>query len=163
MVRNSWIIRVMESRDHFKNGLSFKSENRISIKCIALFLTILFVMQSCFTTRYVSNEQLLMRDYRGASVDEIEFELGEPDKKEALGNGYAYTYYYYGRIDKRRSGEMYERYMFDNNDNLRRIQSTNTVPKLYFSPFKTFGLPFIILGGIIVTGVIVAVAASDFE
>ena len=150
---------VMETRDHFKNGSSLENVNRISIKCIALFLTILILMQSCFTTRYVSNEQTLKRDFRGASVDDIEFELGEPDEKEVLRNGYVYTYYY----GMGRNGEMFERYMFDNNDKLRQIQSTNTVPKKYFSPFKTFGIPFIILGGIVITAVIVVGVASDFR
>ena len=100
-----------------------------------------------------------MKDFRGATVDDIEFELGMPDKKENLGNGYAYTYYY-GRTDRRQMGEMYERYMFDNNDNLRRVQSTHTIPKKYFSPWKTFGVPLTITGGLMII-LIVAVASSS--
>ena len=154
MKEYSSINSVMEARNHFKNGVSSKNlTSRINIKYIALLLC-LFLMQSCFTTRYVSNEAILMKDYKGATVDEIEFELGRPDKKEAFERGYAYTYFYGNR------GEMYEKYLFDNNDNLRRIQSTNTVPKKYFSPWKTFGLPFTILGGIIVVGVAIAVGSS---
>ena len=120
----------MEPETICKKKASMKS--RMSAYFI-LFLASSFLMQSCFTTRYVSNEDILMREFRGASVDDIEFRLGEPDNTENLRNGYAYTYYYHGRISKRETGEMYERYMFDNNDNLRNIQSTNTVPKKQFN------------------------------
>jgi hypothetical protein len=154
----------MDAGDHFKNGASLKSQmSRRNIKCIALFLAVSFLLQSCFTTRYVSNEQILMRNYQGATVDDVEYNLGKPDEVDRLRTGYAYTYYYHGRINRHQSGEVYERYMFDNKDNLRCIQSTNAVPKKYFSPGKTFGLlPGTILTGIcVVTLIVISIASQE--
>ena len=144
---------VKEPETVSKNGAgSTRQACRSNIKYFTLLLTICFLLQSCFTTRFASNEQTLANNFRGASVDEIEFALGNPHKVEKLANGYVYTYYY------GRRGEMYERYMFGNNDKLIRIQSTNGVKERYYSPGRTL---FAVIGGFVAFIAVLALALGS--
>ncbi len=118
-------------------------------KFLPIMLSMMFLLQSCFTTRYVSNENILRKEFANAMSSDVEFKMGEPKEIEEQNNGYTYTYYY--NPTSRRSGAIqeYSRFSFDNNDNLRNIQSTKLVKQKRFSVGKTVflsvGVPVIII------------------
>jgi len=126
-------------------------------KLIPLLLSISLLFQSCFTTQYVSNADRLRNEFRGATVDDVEFEFGDPDEYEELRNGYSYTYYY-GYLNRNQRGEMYTRFAFDNNDYVRNIQSTKRIPQRKFNGGNT-AVAIIVFG--VVLPVIIIVASSE--
>ena len=130
-----------------------------------LLLLMVISLQSCFTTRYVSIEHELKRDFIGASVDDVEFEFGEPDEEYDLRNGYAYVYNYRGNTKNYRNqrASEYTRISFDNNDYVRNIQSTQTEKRRKFSGGNTAAaiVFFGIIAPSVVIGVAMAAAAED--
>ena len=104
-----------------------------------LLLLMAISLQSCYTTRYVSIEPELRRDFVGASVDDIEFEFGNPDEEQDLRNGYAYIYNHQGGAKDYRNRPIgqYTRFSFDNSDYVRSVQSTRTQRRRVFSAGKT--------------------------
>ena len=126
-------------------------------KLIPLLLSISLLFQSCYTTQYVSNADRLRNDFRGATVDDIEFEFGEPDEYEELRSVYAYTYYY-GYLNRNQRDEMYTRFAFDNNDYVRNIQSTRRVPQKKFDTAST--VLAIILFTVLIPYAIINIAAA---
>ena len=129
-------------------------------KLIPLLLSLSLLFQSCFTTQYVSNTDRLRNEFRGATVDDIEFEFCDPDEYEELRSGYAYTYYY-GYLNRNQRDEMYTRFAFDNNDYVRNIQSTRRVPQKKFSGGGTAAAIIFIPIGIITLFVIIVAGASE--
>jgi hypothetical protein len=125
----------------------------------------LFMLTSCFSTRYVSNEADLKRDYMGAYVEDVEFEFGEPDEVTESPRGYAYVYNEKGGIGtSSKMVDQYIRFSFNNKDAVRDVQSSTTKRIKAFSPAKTFvGLPAIIIFSIIVPAVIVVVGLGGLE
>jgi len=122
---------------------------------ITLLTLCLFLFQSCFTTKYVSDADILRNKYRGSTVDDIEFEFGEPHEVTQTRTGYVYTYYKVGR----NYNETFTRFSFDNNDYVRNVQSTNLVPQRVFSGRKTaFAIvfPIVMVYSIITVAYIVA-------
>ena len=123
-------------------------------------------MQSCVTTRYVSEAESLRKKFSGSTVDDIEFVFGKPNNVSETRTGYVYTYYYYYKkpltllnINKERKVETYRRFSFDNNNNLRYIQSTNTVPKTEFDGGNTAFI--IIFFTVILPGIIILLAVNQ--
>jgi hypothetical protein len=132
------------------------------MKKILLWMAVMpFVFTSCFVTRYVSDEPDLQRKFIGAHVEDVKFELGDPDEVKDLQRGYVYIYDRQGRVWKsRRMVDQYIRVSFNNDDIVRNIQSTTTKRTKKFSGWRTFGLPFTILGGVVIVSTVVAAAAT---
>lgn len=123
-------------------------------------ILIICILSSCFSTRYVSDEEILRNNFMKSSVDDIEYEFGEPDKISNLKNGYAYIYYSQNRIRGRKNSDAYTRISFDSNDNVRNIQSTNLIKQKKFDGGGTAIV--IILGMVIPIGLLlIASAESD--
>ena len=133
------------------------------MKKILLLLAVMpFLFTSCFVTRYASNEAELRRDYVGAYVDDIETVFGEPHEVRDLQRGYVYTYNQQGRVWKsKKMVDQYMKFSFNENDEVRSIQSTTTRRTKRFSAWRTFGLPFTILGGVVVAGTVATVVAAE--
>ena len=127
-------------------------------KIICLLLCFSLLFQSCYTTKYVSNADQLRNEFRGATVDDIEFEFGEPDEYEELRNGYSYTYYY-GYLNRNQREESFTRFAFDNNDYVRNIQSTRRVPQKKFDAAST--VLAIIVFGVLVPYAIISLASAS--
>ena len=130
-------------------------------KLIPLLLSLSLLFQSCYTTKYVSNADRLRNEFRGATVDDIEFEFGEPDEYEELRSGYSYTYYY-GYLNRNQRDEMYTRFAFDNNDYVRNIQSTRRVPQKVFSGGNT-AVAIILFGIVLPSIILIAASAASAE
>jgi hypothetical protein len=119
------------------------------------------------TTKYVSTEPALKKKFSQSTVEDIEFEFGEPDKIEESKNGYIYCYYYNGINPRsKRSEEQYTRFAFNNSDVVRQIQSNSYTQVRRISIGKTIFwaavFPIVILPvGIIVIAVIVAAASEE--
>ena len=91
-----------------------------------LFILLITIgLQSCFTMRNTFVEPELKRDYKGATVDDVEFAFGAPDRDEDLRNGYAYTYYNQNPSNHR-AAEQFTRFAFDNDGYVRNVQSNKT-------------------------------------
>ena len=101
-----------------------------------LFLIIGISMQSCYVPiRDVSNENALKKKYLNASVDDIEFEFGEPDEDVDLRNGgYAYTYYFIADVKRprRTPTNQYIRFSFNNEGYVINLMSNSTVKRRRF-------------------------------
>lgn len=125
-------------------------------KNLTIFFVGILALQSCFSTRFVGNENVLRREFNNVLVDDVEYKKGKPDSISRSENGYAYIYLYEyvvkgtkyleyapytGQIGKREEYEqLYERFSFDNNHNLRNVQSTNVVPVKRFDVGRTIGV-----------------------
>ena len=119
------------------------------------------MLTSCFSTRYVSNEAELQRDYMGRYAEDIEFTFGKPNKVEENQRGYSYIYNQQGRVWKsKKMVDQYMRFSFDNEDAVRNVQSTTTRRAKRFSAWKTFGLPSAIVGGLVIVPIAI-LAASE--
>ena len=120
------------------------------------------MLTSCFSTRYVSNETDLKRNYADAHVEDVTFDFGKPSEVNESQRGY--TYLYNERIANEKvviKNNQYVRFSFDNEDIVRNVQSTTTKKTRRFSAVKTFlGLPFAIVGGIVVVTFGLAAAAN---
>jgi hypothetical protein len=74
----------------------------------------------------------------GATVDDIEYDYGKPDETQDTKKGYIYTYYFDGKSSENgRIEEQYTDFLFNKDDQLTSIKSTNTVKTKRFSPGKT--------------------------
>lgn len=126
-------------------------------KILVISLAFLFLMQSCFSTRYVSNENALRTEFANARVSDVKFKMGEPDTVEETSDGYVYVYYY--DFNNRRTGttKQYTRFSFDSANNVRNIQSNRTnVRRKAFSPGKTVGLSLGVIGIIVIASLAAA-------
>ena len=121
------------------------------------------MLTSCFSTRYVSNEADLKRNYAGVHVEDVTFDFGKPNEVDESQRGYTYLYNEKRVNEKIVIGNnQYVRFSFDNEDIVRNVQSTTTKKTKKFSPVKTFvGLPFAIIGGIVGVTFGIAAAAAD--
>ena len=129
-----------------------------------LFLIIGISLQSCFSLRDVSNENALRKQYLQASVDDVEFEFGEPDEDVDLRDGgYVYTYRFRANVKNPRKTptNQYIRFSFNNEGYVTKLISNSTVRRRRINVgatvFCAVGLPIIIP----VTIAVIAVAASE--
>ena len=138
-------------------------------KITPLLLSLSLLFQSCFSTRWVSNADILRNEFKNSTSDDVEYKYGSPDEVEELRNGYAYMYYYgyqdrksnYVYGSRNQKGETFTRFAFDNNDYVRNIQSTRTVPKKQFNAGATVGA--IMFFGILLPVAILVIAESTSE
>jgi hypothetical protein len=131
-------------------------------KNIIILLLFSCMLTSCFSTRYVSEQSELVKEYMNADVDDIEFEFGKPHETDELRNGYAYTYFYEGKTQRsRKPVEQHIRFSFNNDGYVRNIQSTTTVMRRKFNAGDTVFA--CIMGFVVIPGVIIfaATVSSD--
>ncbi|MDR0574741.1 MAG: hypothetical protein LBG96_12050 [Tannerella sp.] len=137
---------------------------RESMKSIAVLLLASLLLSSCFSTRYVSVEPELKKEFKGATVEDVEFEFGEPEEVEdTASGGYAYVYYGNGyafdrRGRARKQEDTYMRFLFDQNGMLRYVRSNQVKGERKFSAGDTVFT--IVFFTIIVPGVIIGLAAA---
>ena len=126
-------------------------------KTITLILSILMLMQSCFTMQYIPIEADLKRDYRGAYVEDVEYDFGEPDEVWETRNGYEYIYLYNEKIYKKGYKTMQTRFAFDKSDKVRMVSSNKVEMQRKFSVGTTI---FAIIVSEIILGVIIGVSIA---
>ncbi|MDR1221972.1 MAG: hypothetical protein LBL07_03715 [Tannerella sp.] len=130
-------------------------------KILLLTAVLPFMLTSCFVTRYVSDEPDLQRKFIGAHVEDVTFELGDPNKVEELQSGYAYIYEREGYDWKpSKMVDQYIRISFNREDVARYIRSTTTKKTKRFSGAHTFGVPLAALGAVVLVTA-AAAATSD--
>ena len=126
-------------------------------KTITLILSILMLMQSCFTMQHIPIEADLKRDYRGSYVEDIEYDFGEPDEVWETRNGYEYIYLYNEKIYKKGYKTMQTRFAFDKSDKVRMVSSNKVEMQRKFSVGTTI---FAIIVSEIILGVIIGVSIA---
>jgi hypothetical protein len=126
-------------------------------KLISLVLLPL-MFTSCFSTRLISDEPQLKKEFMNMNAQAVEFEMGEPDEVRETRYGYEYLYLY--RPTKYSAGENpYNRFAFDENNRVIAIKSTMRHRARLFNPSATVA---VILGPLlIVSSIIVASTAAE--
>jgi len=125
------------------------------MKKILLLAAMTFLMQSCYVTKNVSNENYLRKEFGNALPGDVEFKLGKPDEVEKTDNGYVYVYNYNIERKNGKVEQLYTRFSFDNNDNIRYIQSTNLMKQ------KRVSVGGIIFAAVAVPTLIIVLIASS--
>ncbi|MDR1221971.1 MAG: hypothetical protein LBL07_03710, partial [Tannerella sp.] len=92
------------------------------MKKILLLLLLLPMLTSCFTTRYVSEEPVLKKQFMNAHVAAVEFDLGDPDEVRETNRGYEYVY-----LKDCPPGDCYRLFAFNGEDQVVGIKSTERV------------------------------------
>ena len=98
------------------------------MKKITLSLIILLSLQSCFTTRYISKEPQIRSRYMGATIDDVEFDLGVSHTRYMSGDGgYSLIYLTNGRDVEGRPGVRNTRFTFNDKGVVTNVRSDVTV------------------------------------
>jgi len=106
---------------------------------LLMFVLLLpILMQSCHTTKTITNERVLSKQLEGTTVEYVVSQLGEPDEIQKSEDRYTYTYYYAPQSS--RANQQYTIVNFGNDDFVKSIQSTRVEQRNYFSIRKTLGL-----------------------
>jgi hypothetical protein len=131
---------------------------------LTLTTAMLFLMTSCFVTRYVSDEKDLQAEFVGKHVEDVEFKFGQPDRtlKSRTRSGYVYVYNRTGQAGQAKEmTNQYVRIMFNQNDVVTAVESTTTKQVRSFSIWRSIGLPAIIAGALFTVSVVAVMALAS--
>ncbi|MDL2222035.1 hypothetical protein LJC35_05740 [Parabacteroides sp. OttesenSCG-928-N08] len=131
-----------------------------NLMLVLLFCPLLFT--SCFVTRYTSNENELKKQFANATVDDVKFNLGEPDEITETTTGYVYLYNSQGRVWKsKKMVDQYIRVSFNEEHRVSSLQSTTTRKTKRFSVGKTIGLGVALPIGLVAAMAIAGAALAE--
>lgn len=108
-------------------------------------MVIVFMVQSCTSPRYISQENDLKQRFIGTKVDDVIAVYGAPHGRESIDSRYALTYYLDGHNAEGYYGQRYTRFNFDENDVVTNVLSDVTAQG---KQFNAGGTAFCVILGI---------------